>query len=854
MFGVSADFTPAQQAEWSREYEKHQQAVKSAKKHITTASKSDKEKDTVGLQQAKARARKHKKLERESEICRQNKIIVEKLYSISKKSHKIQQQLYAGQLQPTVAQGHTDSRDTQGRQADPNGTGLLHANYRRKVADSINIQNEQLVRRIMGVKTSLKVQELEAEFQRHQHLSSMLQKWNKPPPTRNSFSRHLCMLRNQKSRTADATVAICDAPYDIEEGEDVQSTKLTERPVSESDVMRGTGHGISEDCFTGSKDMPMPQEGPSGGGNERPRTQHLASRRRLRSRGNVNGNSGGGRVGTAETSGSRRDVWTRRDEVTACRRWIAGPSHGGSRVSSAAHPGGVQGKRAAQSGHTAAGQKEGTKPSELPPERHTPHPGAGPLDLPPPPSHDEEGGDGGWFDEEDADSGNEEGGVGGKRDDDCSGKREGGGAKEPVTDLSSHAADCSMKAQGAVIRDTVGVSQSRGICLKRWETEETGSGAAGERENEPYYSDAFDDEEEEEEDEEEDEQETKSTNPFFSDHGEEEQRKASPPSDNINLHATASSSPLPAAVCPQSEEGDGVPASLSESKSTNSPVPLPSPSLSEGVSPLPKGLSGNDADLEDDYCDEEFEDEDEEEKPLEDLPNEEEEEEEEEAEGGRGTETAAALSGDKRNCEGCRGSWRLQHALNCKRGGHVGSRHNEVNQAWYDLTELAFALAVGRGEPVVRVEGEVPGRPAFYGDFSVRELWARQRQAILDIRVVNTQAASYVQGDWQKVLTRSATGEKEQYAKPCRDKGYDFTPLVSSVDGALEKDAEMFPKKVAHLVSLKWDRTYRQVCTYMKARMQAAHHRATSGCLRGTRKEVRRVSVEGRAAAAVAIR
>uniref|UniRef100_A0A0G4I7L1 Uncharacterized protein n=1 Tax=Chromera velia CCMP2878 TaxID=1169474 RepID=A0A0G4I7L1_9ALVE len=78
------------------------------------------------------------------------------------------------------------------------------------------------------------------------------------------------------------------------------------------------------------------------------------------------------------------------------------------------------------------------------------------------------------------------------------------------------------------------------------------------------------------------------------------------------------------------------------------------------------------------------------------------------------------------NSEGCGGSWGLQHTLNCKRGGlrggHIGRRYNEVNQVWYDLVELAFASAVGRGEPVVRAKGEVLGLPAFYRDFSVREL------------------------------------------------------------------------------------------------------------------------------------
>uniref|UniRef100_A0A0G4IDF8 Uncharacterized protein n=1 Tax=Chromera velia CCMP2878 TaxID=1169474 RepID=A0A0G4IDF8_9ALVE len=105
------------------------------------------------------------------------------------------------------------------------------------------------------------------------------------------------------------------------------------------------------------------------------------------------------------------------------------------------------------------------------------------------------------------------------------------------------------------------------------------------------------------------------------------------------------------------------------------------------------------------------------------------------------------VQGNKRNCEGCGGSWGLQHALNYKRGGHVGRRYNEVNQAWCDLADLAFASAVGRGEPVVRAKGEVLGLPALYRDFSVRGLWVRQRQAILDTRVVNTQAVSYAQGD-----------------------------------------------------------------------------------------------------------
>uniref|UniRef100_A0A0G4FPJ2 Uncharacterized protein n=1 Tax=Chromera velia CCMP2878 TaxID=1169474 RepID=A0A0G4FPJ2_9ALVE len=191
--------------------------------------------------------------------------------------------------------------------------------------------------------------------------------------------------------------------------------------------------------------------------------------------------------------------------------------------------------------------------------------------------------------------------------------------------------------------------------------------------------------------------------------------------------------------------------------------------------------------------------------------------------------------GNKQKCEGCGARWDLQHALNCSTGGLVTLRQNDVNHTWAALAAEAYPHTVRAQETIIREEGEVAGCPGLRGDFEVRGAYTRQRLAVFDTRVMNPSAASYVDKPWRDVLSLAAEEKKQKHGSTCKDKGYDFRPLVSSVDGALDREARNFLGLLAGRLSEKWQKEYSEVCGWMKARLQIAHLRAASACIRGTR-------------------
>src|SRR5687767_10316486 len=104
-------------------------------------------------------------------------------------------------------------------------------------------------------------------------------------------------------------------------------------------------------------------------------------------------------------------------------------------------------------------------------------------------------------------------------------------------------------------------------------------------------------------------------------------------------------------------------------------------------------------------------------------------------------------------CDGCGGPFSLTHALDCRKGGLVGLRHNEVRDAFGDLLAKVFSQVVR--EPVVAAvgggcaaggAGEVAVATApegLRGDLFARGVFGRQEGAVFDIRVVDTDAPSY---------------------------------------------------------------------------------------------------------------
>ena len=187
-------------------------------------------------------------------------------------------------------------------------------------------------------------------------------------------------------------------------------------------------------------------------------------------------------------------------------------------------------------------------------------------------------------------------------------------------------------------------------------------------------------------------------------------------------------------------------------------------------------------------------------------------------------------------CDGCGARMDLQHALGCMKGGLVTRRHNEVRDEIADLAQMAYGTSAVRIEPTVR-EGTTNAE-GLRADISVRGVYENQVEASLDIRVTDTDAESFKLKSVLQVLKSQEMDKKRKYKKPCEERRWHFTPFICSVDGALGKEALGFLKRLAHKLAIKWHSNYSVVMGFVRARVSLAIVRATSLCIRGSRKSV----------------
>ena len=184
-------------------------------------------------------------------------------------------------------------------------------------------------------------------------------------------------------------------------------------------------------------------------------------------------------------------------------------------------------------------------------------------------------------------------------------------------------------------------------------------------------------------------------------------------------------------------------------------------------------------------------------------------------------------------CDGCGAPFSLTHALDCRKGGLVTQRHNEIRDALGDLAAMGFKEVLR--EPVVRESDNSLGIPALIADLSVRGVWQPQTVALFDVRVVDTDAQSYLSRSVDTILSSAEQEKKRKYSEAVEARRASFTPFVMSVDGFLGREAAHFLKRLADHLSSRWSKPYSEVMRWLRARLLFATIRATNLCLRGSR-------------------
>ena len=180
----------------------------------------------------------------------------------------------------------------------------------------------------------------------------------------------------------------------------------------------------------------------------------------------------------------------------------------------------------------------------------------------------------------------------------------------------------------------------------------------------------------------------------------------------------------------------------------------------------------------------------------------------------------------------------LDHALNCKRGGFVIMRHNNVRNFESNLlaqvcndVELEPPLQPLEGENI-RGLADDGARP----DVRARGFWRPAQNAFFDIRLTNLNARSQAHLSTDKVFAKHEAEKKRAYNdRIMRVEHGSFTPLVFSLNGVMAPECERFHKHVAQRIADKTGERYSNVVTMIRCKLSFMILRACLMCIRGSR-------------------
>ncbi len=157
----------------------------------------------------------------------------------------------------------------------------------------------------------------------------------------------------------------------------------------------------------------------------------------------------------------------------------------------------------------------------------------------------------------------------------------------------------------------------------------------------------------------------------------------------------------------------------------------------------------------------------------------------------------------------------------------MSQRHNDLKAEWHHLCSQALSQAAVTDEPLIHISRDVRQAgatgteppPELRGDVAAHGFWKKGTTAIFDIRVTDTDAASYRKTEPKSVLKRHEREKKAKYNDLCLARHRHFTPLVFSVDGMLGTEAIAATKRLAAHLASKWKRTYSEVCGFTRSRL-----------------------------------
>ncbi len=187
----------------------------------------------------------------------------------------------------------------------------------------------------------------------------------------------------------------------------------------------------------------------------------------------------------------------------------------------------------------------------------------------------------------------------------------------------------------------------------------------------------------------------------------------------------------------------------------------------------------------------------------------------------------------------CKQKNTVDHILNCKQGGFVIMRHDEVRDAEAEfLSDICKDVRI---EPALLPVGNtyLPGAKTADNarlDASSIGLYSPLERNFVDVRVTNLNSQGYRDKTPQKIYEIHEREKKRDYNQRVIqvEKGT-FTPLVFSTTGGMGPEATKFNKRIAERISKKKKEDYPDVMKHIRTRIRFCILRGVLIAIRGDR-------------------
>ena len=181
------------------------------------------------------------------------------------------------------------------------------------------------------------------------------------------------------------------------------------------------------------------------------------------------------------------------------------------------------------------------------------------------------------------------------------------------------------------------------------------------------------------------------------------------------------------------------------------------------------------------------------------------------------------------------------HAMNCKTGGFICIRHDEIrdltaqmlNEVCHDVRVEPLLIPTNGRNFTHRTANTAEDARV---DVSARGFWARGQRAYLDVRIYNPMAQSHRNQDLLSAHKKNENEKKREYDERIREVEHGtFTPLVFTSSGGMAPLAIKFYSTLAQQLAEKRQQPSSCITAWLRCRLSFSLLRSAILCLRGTR-------------------